>query len=161
MNRWFFKDSKAPPNTEPTTVVFSLRTSFQVPNDGFSFWEPRFRSVSKSGPGTENLDSGPLSRILATSVQVLEDVNWVIIVTYIEFPKKKNYTNYSAPPPPPFYKAHHSGVCLFVCPGSAWKLPRQTDRQTDTVALIYKIDNHTYAMVLSIARTWISNPWTL
>jgi len=121
-------------------VVFSLRTSFQVPNDGFSFWEPRFRSISRSGLGAKNLDSGPLSRILATSVQVLEAVSWVITVTEIKIPKSKNSSTYPGPLPP-FYKAHHSGVCLSVRPGSAWKVPEQTDRQTHTtVALIYKID---------------------
>jgi len=56
----------------PEQRVFSMKTSFQVLTNGFSFWEPHFRSVSRSGPSTENLNSGLLSRILATSVQVLE-----------------------------------------------------------------------------------------
>jgi len=75
---------------------------------GFFFWEPRFRFVSRFGPGTENLNSSPLSRILATSVQVLEVVSWVITVTEIEIPKSKNSSTYPAPPPAPSTK-HTTG----------------------------------------------------
>jgi hypothetical protein len=62
-------------------------------------------------------------------------VSWVITVTEIEVPKSRNSSTYAAPPPPPLLQSTPQW-CLFVCPGSAWKLPEQTDT---TVALIYKI----------------------
>jgi len=68
--------------------------------------------VLRSGPGTENLDSGPLSRILATSVQVYEVVSWVITVIEIEIPKSRNSSTYPAPPPS---TKHTTGT------GSDWK----------------------------------------
>jgi hypothetical protein len=99
----------------PQRRVFFLGTSFQV--------------RLKSGPGTENLDSGPLSRILATSVQVLEAVSWVITVTEIEIPKSKNSSTYRASPPPPFYKTHHRERTMT---GRIFQaLLGQIDRQTD------------------------------
>jgi hypothetical protein len=118
-------------------VVFSLRTSFQVSNDGFFFWEPRFRSISRFGPGIENLDSGLLSRILVTSVQVLEAINWVITVTEIEILKSKNFSTYPAPP-----STKHT-IVVSVCLSGQCLETARTDRQTDTtVALIYKIMNN-------------------
>jgi hypothetical protein len=84
----------------------------------------------RSRPGTENLDSGPLSRILATSVQVLEAVSWVITVTQIEIPKSRNSSTY--PAPPPFYKAHDRERAMTGIIFQA--LPKQTNKQTDIVA---------------------------
>jgi hypothetical protein len=110
-------------------------TSFQVPNDGFFFWEPRSRSVSRSRPSIENLDLGPLSRILATSVQVFEAVSWVIIIIEIEIPKSKKFSTYPGPP----LSTKHTTVVSVCLSGQSLETAR-TDRQIDTtVALIYKI----------------------
>jgi hypothetical protein len=75
------------------------------PQQRIFFLEPRFRFVSRSGPSTENLDSGPLSRILTTSVQVFEAVSWVITVTQIEIPKSRNFSTYPPSPLPPLLQS--------------------------------------------------------
>jgi len=117
-------------------LIFSLRTSFQVLNDRFSFWEPRFRSISRSGSDIENLDSSLLSRILATSVQVLKAVSWVITVTEIKIPKSKNSSTY---PTPPLLQST-SQWCLSVCLSVQAVPGNCPNRQIDTtVGLIYKM----------------------
>jgi hypothetical protein len=61
-------------------------------------------------------------------------VSWVITVTEIEIPKSRNSSTYPAPPPPSTKHMTGNGQWLEKFPGTA-----RTDRQTDTVALIYKI----------------------
>jgi hypothetical protein len=121
----------------PQRRVFFLGTSFQV--------------RLKSGPGTENLDSGPLSRILATSVQVLEAVSWVITVTEIKIPKSRNSSTY---PGPPFLQSTPQE--RVVTRKNFQALPGQTDT---TVALICKIDvTEDYSVTLASLEHRISDP---
>jgi len=103
------------------------------------FLKLRIRSVSKFRPDTENLNSGPLSKILTTLVQVLETVNWVITITKIEIPKSRNSSTYS----PPFLQSTPQERTMTEKNFQA--LPGQTDT---TVVLIYKIEKETIYILL-------------